>query len=173
GHAIGHGSAGGPMSEEIAVSLANLTPDDLHAVITYLRSVPVIHTSDLPDVKTSVASDSPKLIQASVDPRGKEIFEGACSSCHGWSGVGLLTQYATLTGARALNDPSAINVAQIVLSGERTHTAEGLVLMPAFGSAYSDTEIAAVTNYVTARFGGTASHLTARDVAALRRMTSN
>ena len=25
--------------------------------------------------------------------------------------------------------------------------------MPAFGSAYSDTEIAAVANYVTARFG--------------------
>ena len=37
--------------------------------------------------------------------------------------------------------------------------------MPAFGAAYSDTEIAAVANYVTARFGAAPSHLTARDIA--------
>jgi len=59
------------------------------------------------------------------------------------------------------------------LSGERTHTAEGLVLMPAFGDAYSDTEIAAVANYVTARFGATPSRLTAKDVARLRQLSSN
>jgi mono/diheme cytochrome c family protein len=44
--------------------------------------------------------------------------------------------------------------------------------MPAFGDAYSDTEIAAVTNYVTARFGGKGSDITARDVAELRKQTS-
>lgn len=35
--------------------------------------------------------------------------------------------------------------------------------MPAFGAAYSDAEIAAVTNYVTARFGTKASAITAKD----------
>jgi len=44
--------------------------------------------------------------------------------------------------------------------------------MPAFGSAYSDEEIAAVANYVTARFGGKASQITEQDVAALRKQTS-
>jgi mono/diheme cytochrome c family protein len=33
--------------------------------------------------------------------------------------------------------------------------------MPAFGNAYSDEEIAAVANYVTARFGSKGSQLTA------------
>ena len=44
--------------------------------------------------------------------------------------------------------------------------------MPAFGRAYSDDEIAAVANYVTARFGSKASQITARDVTELRKQTS-
>ena len=44
--------------------------------------------------------------------------------------------------------------------------------MPAFGNAYSDDEIAAVTNYVTARFGSKGSKLTANDVAELRKQTA-
>jgi mono/diheme cytochrome c family protein len=44
--------------------------------------------------------------------------------------------------------------------------------MPAFGNAYSDTEIAALANYVTARFGSKPSHLTAQDVAHLRQQAS-
>jgi mono/diheme cytochrome c family protein len=44
--------------------------------------------------------------------------------------------------------------------------------VPAFGSACSDTEIAAVANYVTARFGSKGSPLTAQDVAELRQQAS-
>ena len=45
--------------------------------------------------------------------------------------------------------------------------------MPAFADAYSDAEIAAVANYVTARFGAAPSRLTAKDVARLRQLSSN
>jgi mono/diheme cytochrome c family protein len=172
GHAIGHGAAGGPMAEEVDVSLNTLSPADIHALVTYLRTVPRVGSPDLPAPKASPASDMPKLMQASFDPRGKQIFEGACASCHGWSGVSPLTDFATLTGDRAVNDPSAINVAQIVLSGSHRTAADGEVAMPAFGAAYSDTEIAAVANYVTARLGAAPSHLTAKDVAQLRRLSS-
>jgi mono/diheme cytochrome c family protein len=173
GHAAGHGPAGGPMAEEIDVSTSSLTAADLRALITYLRTIPPRHTSDLPAPKSAPASDSPGPVQAGLDSRGREIFEGACVSCHEWSGVSLLTSYATLTGDRAVNDPTAINVAQIVLSGESRHTAEGVVLMPSFADAYSNTEIAAVANYVTARFGAQPSHLTAQDVAGLRELSSH
>jgi len=44
--------------------------------------------------------------------------------------------------------------------------------MPAFGHAYSDDEIAAVANYVTARFGAKGASLTANDVAKLREQVS-
>jgi mono/diheme cytochrome c family protein len=43
--------------------------------------------------------------------------------------------------------------------------------MPAFGGAYSDTEIAAVANYVTTRFG-VQSNITAKEVGDLRSQTS-
>ena len=29
------------------------------------------------------------------DPRGKQVFEGACASCHGWSGVSPSDREAT------------------------------------------------------------------------------
>ena len=83
-----------------------------------------------------------------------------------------ISPFATLTGVWAVNDSSATNVAQIVISGTRRHVPDGAVSMPAFGGAYSDIEIAAVANYVTARFGSEASKLTAQDVAELRKQTS-
>ena len=84
----------------------------------------------------------------------------------------MLTSYATLTGARAVNDPSATNVAQIVISGMRRTSADGTVTMPSFGAAYSDAEIAAVANYVTERFGDVASHVQPSEIDLLRSQTS-
>jgi len=168
GHADGHGTAGGPMAEVVDASLSKLQPADIRAIVTYLRSVPDLSSPDQPAPRTTPASDAPKAMQASFDPRGKQVFEGACASCHSWSGVSLLTNDATLTGNRAVNDSTAVNVAQIVINGEHRQTPNGVVMMPAFGKAYSDAEIAAVANYVTARFGAKASSLTAKDVAKLR-----
>jgi hypothetical protein len=55
-------------------------------------------------------------------------------------------------GVWAVNDPSATNVAQIVISGTERQT-PGALSMAAFGSSHSDAEIAAVANHVTTRFG--------------------
>ncbi len=44
--------------------------------------------------------------------------------------------------------------------------------MPAFGSTYSDAEIAAVANYVTARFGAKGSSIGEHEVASLRRQVA-
>jgi mono/diheme cytochrome c family protein len=172
GHAVGRGSVGGPMAEVVDASLSNLLPSDIRAMVAYLRSIPSIRTLDLVAPKASPASDMPKRIDAGADPRGEQIFAWNCAGCHGWSGVSLVTSDATLTGDRAVNDASAVKVAQMILSGANRRTPEGVLFMPAFGSAYSDTEIAAVANYVTGRFGATPSHLTARDVAEFRRLSS-
>ena len=71
-----------------------------------------------------------------------------------------------------MNDPGATNVAQIVISGTKREIPDGALSMPAFGNAYSDDEIAAVANYVTARFGSKPSQITAQDVAELRKQAS-
>jgi mono/diheme cytochrome c family protein len=83
-----------------------------------------------------------------------------------------MSPFATLTGAWAVNDPSAINVVQAVVFGTKRKTPADAVSMPGFGNAYSDVEIAAVANYVTARFGSKGSQITAKDVAALREQAS-
>jgi mono/diheme cytochrome c family protein len=77
-----------------------------------------------------------------------------------------------VAGARGVNDRTATNVAQIVISGTERHTPSGVVSMPAFGRTHSDTEIAALSNYVTARFGSAQSSITDKDVAELRAQTS-
>jgi mono/diheme cytochrome c family protein len=171
GHAAGHGSASGPMGEAVDHSFSQFTPEDIRAVVAYLRTVPPIASPDLPATLAPPAPASHKDGGGTPDPRGKMVFEGACVSCHGWTGESPISPFATLTGTWAVNDPGATNVAQIVISGTERHS-EGAVSMPSFGDAYSDAEIAAVTNYVTARFGSKASNLTAQDVAELRKQTS-
>jgi mono/diheme cytochrome c family protein len=160
------------MGEAVDQSFSQLAPDDIHAVVAYLRSVPPIASIDLPATRAPLAPASHKDGVHIADARGKTVFEGACVSCHGWTGESSVSSFATLTGAWAVNDPGATNVAQIVISGTKRHTPDGAISMPAFGDAYSDTEIAAVANYVTARFGSKGSDITARDVAELRKQTS-
>jgi mono/diheme cytochrome c family protein len=169
GHAAGRGTATGPMGEAVDQSFSQLTPEDLRALVTYVRSVPAKASPDLPATLAGPASGWPKQGPSLADARGKRMFEGACASCHDWTGVSPLTPMATLTGSRAVNDPSAVNVAQVVISGARRWTPQGVVTMPAFGHAYSDVEIAAVSNYVTARFGAKPSRISEAGVAALRR----
>ena len=171
GHARGHGTASGPMGEVIDQSFSEMAPEDIRAVVAYLRSVPAIASPDLPATLAPAAPASHRD-GGTPDPRGKMVFEGACVSCHGWTGESSISPTATLTGAWSVNDPSATNVAQIVIAGTRRRTPEGAISMPAFGNAYSDEEIAAVANYVTARFGSKGSQITAGDVAALRTQAS-
>jgi mono/diheme cytochrome c family protein len=171
GHAAGHGTASGPMGEAVDNSFSWMAPEDIRAIVAYLRTVPAIASTDLP---ASVAPPAPPSHKegGTRDARGKMVFEGACVSCHGWTGESPLSPFATLTGALAVNDPSATNVAQIVISGTIRHRPEGAISMPAFGNAYTDGEIAAVANYVTARFGSKGSQLTSQDVAELRKQAS-
>jgi mono/diheme cytochrome c family protein len=172
GHATGRGTASGPMGEAVDQSFSQLAPEDIHAIVTYLRSVPPVSSPDLPATPAPPAPASHKEGVTIADISGKRIFEGACVSCHGWTGESPVSQFATFTGSVAVNDPGATNVAQIVISGTKRRTPDGALSMPAFGDAYSNDEIAAVANYVTARFGSKGSKLTARDVADLRGQTA-
>jgi len=171
GHAKGRGTASGPMAEAVELSFRNMTPGDIRAMVAYTRSVPAIATPDLPAPKAELAPADPKQgIAAAATPHGSKVFAGACASCHGWSGASPLASSATLIGSRAVNDPTATNVAQMVLWGTEHRSDSSRLAMPAFGASYSDDEIAAVSNYVTARFGAKASTVTAEDVHKMREM---
>ncbi len=167
GHADARGAASGPMGEAVDASLEYLQPSDLAALVTYLRTVPSVATADLPEPRAAPAEAS--FVQGSTaSPSGRAVYAGACAGCHGWTGISPGIAAATLTGTRAVNDATATNVAQVVIHGGERRAPAGPSNMPAFGSAYSDSEIASVANYVTARFGAQGSELTAAQVAKLR-----
>jgi mono/diheme cytochrome c family protein len=166
GHAAGRGTASGPMGEAVDDSLKHLKASDLVAIVSYLRTVPSVATGDLPEPRTTPATATSAEIAA--EPRGRAVYEGACAGCHGWSGISPGIAAANLTGMRSVNDATAINVAEVVIRGGERKVEAGPSNMPAFGSTYSDAEIASVANFVTARFSATQSHLTAAQVAKLR-----
>jgi len=173
GHADGHGSASGPMGEAVENSLQYLTSQDTAALVAYLRKVPArsgaagSEIDPSPAVMTASFAWAPSKDDASQG-LGKRIFEGACASCHEWNGQGQQTPYAALAGDQAVNDPEGLNLTQAVLHGARLRTASGSVFMPAFGRAYSNQEIAAVSNYVIGHFGGKTGRVTAEEVAKRR-----
>ena len=164
-HGSAAGVASGPMAEAVELSLSRLAPSDIEAMVTYLRSVPAIRDASLQKA-AGPASESAQA-GAAGHPIGKRVFEGSCASCHAWNGAGALVTQATLTGNRAVNDPSAANVVKMVLAGSMDADS-GRPLMPGFAGSLSDTEIAEVANYVTGRFGAAPSHATGDDVRKLR-----
>jgi hypothetical protein len=56
GHADGRGTTSGPMGEVVDESLSHLLPSDVNPLVVYLRTVPSISSSDLPEPRTTRAS---------------------------------------------------------------------------------------------------------------------
>jgi mono/diheme cytochrome c family protein len=172
GHTQDRGSAFGPMAQAVHLSFQKLTASDVSAIVEYVRSVPAVSTPDLPAPKLEFASANPSEHDAAdSNPKGHAIYASMCSGCHSWTGTNSYVPHATLTGTRAVNDPTATNVALAVLRGASPLPASGdIATMPAFGMSWSDDDIADVSNYVIARFGAAPSAITGDDVRKLRAM---
>ncbi len=177
GHAEGRSTAAGPMGLVLNNSLRYLTRDDIRAMVAYLRTAPPIHdTADRalahkgpsttpPEARTR----NPHGPAGNDEDLGLRVFEGACASCHDWDGSGVQSPYADLIGNRTVNDPTGVNLTQVILHGASLQSRQGDMFMPTFGTGYSDAEIAAVVNYVTGRFGASASMVTPEQVAKRRK----
>jgi mono/diheme cytochrome c family protein len=171
GYAIGRGVASGPMKEAVEYSLSRLTPGDLSAIAVYLQSTNAIARGPVIEANphalaASTLTDPPR--SEAADGAGRQLFAGACASCHAWNGAGAQTPVAALRGLRSVSDPRGRNAVQTILHGASVDTAQGHAFMPAFAADYSDAEIAAVANYVIGHFGGKTGQVTPKDVARAR-----
>lgn len=175
GHAEGRGAASGSMAEVVDNSLRHLTQEDIRAMVAYLRSVPPQKSTLAPPVEMQPpAVKSPSPYAPPPDESGREtlglrVFQGACASCHGWNGEGLQHPHAGLLGSQSVNDPDGTNLLRVILHGTRLTGPQGPVFMPGFARAYSDTEIAAVGNYVLGHFGAKTGAITPAQVAEARK----
>jgi mono/diheme cytochrome c family protein len=172
GHAPAHGSAGGGMGEAIDLSLRHLSSEDIAALTRYLRTIPAQRSELAAQIDHHPATLNGATAWSPEPDRnesiGFQIFASACASCHGWDGSGQQTDHAELLGSPAVNDPSGVNLVRAVLEGVKIGSPRGDNLMPSFAAAYSDAEIAAVSNYVIGHFGGKQGSVTSADVRAAR-----
>ncbi|MDO1583426.1 c-type cytochrome [Rhizobium oryzicola] len=171
GHAKGHGPAGGGMREAIDLSLSKLPKSDIEAIVAYLRTVPPVKTDPAIRVETKPAEARAAETAAAGSGKlstGAEIFAGACASCHGKDGSGLANARAGITGAHALSDPQGSNLIRVILNGSSDGSGAPGKTMPGFAAIYSDTEVAALANYMIGTFGGKKGTVTAKAVEGAR-----
>ncbi len=164
GHADGHSSASGPMVEAIANSLRHLTPEDIQAIVAYLRTIPAIDNVPPIALNPPAANETPPPTNT-----GEQVFAGNCANCHDWNGKGVQSPYASLLGSRTVNDPAATNLLAIMLSGSNASLPAQHVFMPPFVRGHTDDELAAVANFMSGYFGNGTANVTAGDVAAARK----
>ncbi|CAG9209713.1 Putative diheme cytochrome c-553 [Paraburkholderia tropica] len=177
GHAPGRSSASGPMADVVEHSLQYLTPDDINALVLYLRSItPAEGDASMRstvDLQPSAARASNPVLPGTVATtgamsRGEHLFAGDCAGCHQWNGAGRQTDYASLIGSHAVNDPSGAALVQVLLHGTSLTVGGRTQQMPGFSEAYSDSDIAAVANFVLSHFGSKQGTVTAAQVSAAR-----
>jgi mono/diheme cytochrome c family protein len=174
GHAEGRGAATGTMAEAIDLSLRHLKQEDIRAMAIYLKTIPPQPVDPAAKVELNPpamqASDNyaPAREEAADRSLGLTLFESACASCHAWNGEGQQSPYGALRGSQTVNDPEGTNLIQVILRGSHMTTPQGSVFMPPFSQAYSDVEIAALSNYVLNHFGGKKGTVTPEKVAQAR-----
>ena len=160
GQALGHGPASGPMAEVIGYSLRYLTPDDIRAMVAYLRAIPPQSEGPLAIGHGPVDTEKNAL--------GAHLFVEACAGCHLTNGLGRQSAWAALVGSRSAGDPNATNLLQVLTQGSQIQTKQGLMFMHAFTGAYNDEELAALANYTCVQFARRACNVTADQVRNAR-----
>jgi mono/diheme cytochrome c family protein len=160
GHADGHGPASGPMSEAVGYSLRYLKPEDIHAIVIYLRGVPA--QSDGP------AAVVPAAPLTATDALGPRLFVQACAGCHLPSGEGRQEPWAALRGSHTAGDPAGTNLVQVLTQGTQIDTSQGLMFMHPFTGGYTNAELAALANYTSSQFGYRQGHVTPEQIGKQR-----
>jgi mono/diheme cytochrome c family protein len=112
----------------------------------------------------------------SGDPTGAELFQGNCASCHSPLGQGSKDgYYPSLFSNSALGSRNANNLIAAILNGVNRTSSKGQAYMPGFAggandlAALTDQEIVLLSNYLLEHYGRPGVHITARQVAEVRR----
>jgi mono/diheme cytochrome c family protein len=160
GQAPGRGPASGPMAEVIAYSLRYLTPDDIKAMVAYLRDRPA-QPDGPPAVPATITATAP-------DPIGAHLYNQACAGCHLPDGKGRQSPWAALGGSHSAGDITGTNLVQILAHGSQMETNQGLVFMHSFTGGYTDAELASISNYTIGQMSGRQGQVTAQQINAAR-----
>lgn len=181
GMAPGKANAAGPMAEVVENSTRFLTPEDLKAMVTYLRTVPAQSDgatqprygwgSPIQSV-TALRNRPLTVLGTGGGADGRTLYNTNCASCHGWQGTGVggsdAGAYPSLLHNTTVGAANADNLTMVVLHGMSRQTNAGHIAMPAFAGELSDSEVATLVNFVTTQFGNPSATTTAGKVTKMR-----
>jgi mono/diheme cytochrome c family protein len=155
------GSAMGPMAEVVFGSTQHLSPQDLLAMATYLKTLP----------RSDEKAEPVAPANAEVMRVGGKIYEDRCAACHGDEGEGAAGKVPALAGNRAATMASPGNLVQAILLGGFPPATRGNPRpfgMPPFKQVLSEREVAQVATYVRQSWGNQAEAVSELDVLRAR-----
>ena len=152
------GAPYGPMKAVVDNSLSRLPASDVADIAAYLQTA----TAQKQSIAPHSTNDTPSA------GYGAQVFAANCASCHSANGEGVNNNFPNLAHNQSIWDGPADDLISMVLGGfQPWHVNQSS--MPEFGQSLSDTQIAAVANYVRTSWGNLGSaDATAAKVGSLR-----
>ncbi|MFJ2993845.1 c-type cytochrome [Pandoraea sp. NPDC087047] len=154
------GSAFGEMYPVVHLSTQYLTPDDLHALSTYLLG-------DAPPAPKPL----PQTPDTSQLMAGRNRYLAVCAGCHAADGTGKPHVAVSMLGNSTVRQKDPRNLIIAILDGVEAQKFPGLEAMqamPGFDKRLTDAQISELTNYLRVAYGGQAGDVNSEIVKQLR-----
>jgi len=154
------------MFEVVHFSTQYLSSDDLAAMSAYLFDL-----DTLPERATPPAPPQPVAVAAGTAASARATYLAVCASCHGVEGQGIPHVVVPLATNASLRLADARNLNRVILSGipaQRFPGLERMQPMPGFAAQLSDQEVADLSNWLRANWGGQKPTVTVEEIRRLR-----
>lgn len=154
------------MFEVVHFSTQYLSADDLAAMSAYLFDL-----DTLPERATPPVPPQPVAVPAETAASARATYLDVCASCHGVDGQGIPHVVVPLATNASLRLADARNLNRVILTGipaQRFPGLERMQPMPGFAAQLSDQEVADLSNWLRANWGGQKPTVTVEEVRRLR-----
>jgi nitrite reductase (NO-forming) len=134
-------------------------------------------TTAAPAAPVTAPAAAPANAAASSGPykfdpaHGATLYANTCVACHQTTGMGLTATFPALKGNAVVLDPDPTKHISVVLNGLSGEVIDGVTyptVMPPFGSALSDADVADIVNHERTSWDNQGKLITADQVKAVR-----
>lgn len=154
------------MFDVVHYSTQYMTDDDMKALSAYLFGLDAVPDQSVPPPVPPPVDVAPAL---AASARG--TYLNLCSGCHGAEGQGIPHVVVPLATNASLRLISPHNFVHTVLNGipaQRFPGLERMQPMPSFKDELTDQQLADLTNWMRARWGGYQPGVNPQDIASIR-----
>jgi mono/diheme cytochrome c family protein len=164
-----HSAVTGPMGDVVEHSTQYLSESDLHAIATYLKSLPPRQH----DTAAFQANDATlrSIMAGTATGAGASIYIDSCAACHRQNGQGASRVFPSLANNPMVLAAHPDSLIAVILNGSRLPSTAGApspLAMPPFAWRYDDQEVAELATFVRSSWGNHGSSVTADEVKHLR-----